>query len=100
MVGKRWFCRNVLKLKDKEEFLVARESVQARGQGTTLETLPRPWDHVTIFLKKYVTYEGRYHVIYAYYFVFLSHLRHGILINIPYYLMKTLENMAHYEWRA
>ena len=64
-----------------------RKSVQYRGQGTALETLSLPWDQVALFLKKYITYEPRYRVIYSYDFVFLSHLCHGALINIPYYLL-------------
>ena len=70
--------------------------MQQRDRGVALETFPRPWDQATIFLKRYITCEGRYRVIYIYHFVLLSHLHHGRLINMSFYLSHTLQNMAHY----
>ena len=35
-------------------------------------------------------------VVYIYVFILLFHLRHGRLLNIPFYLLRTLQNMAHY----
>ena len=65
-----------------EEFLALGEKVQRRERGVALETLPRPWDQVATFLKRYITCEARYKVIYIYDFVLLSHLHHHILINM------------------
>ena len=30
----------------------------------------------------------------------LSHMHHGILINMPYHLLRTLQNMAYYARRS
>ena len=46
-------------------------------------------------MKKYITCEGRYTIVYTYDFVLLSHLRHGILVSVPYYILKSLQNIAH-----
>ena len=49
-----------------------------------------------IFLKRYITCEGRYKVVCIYDFVLLSHLQHHRVINMPFYLSQTLQNMPHY----
>jgi hypothetical protein len=94
--GRKWFGRRTTIPNAKTNFLEEGEQVQPRGRGTTIESLPQPWDQVVVFLKKYITCEGRYKVVYTYDFVLLSHLRHGSLINMPYYLLESLHNMAHY----
>ena len=40
--------------------------------------------------------EGRYRVVYTYDCFLLFHLRCGRLLNMPFYLLITLLNMAHY----
>jgi hypothetical protein len=94
--GRKWFGRRTTIPNAKTNFLEEGEQVQPRGHGTTIESLPQPWDQVVVFLKKYITCEGRYKIVYTYDFVLLSHLRHGSLINMPYYLLESLHNMAHY----
>ena len=84
----------------KKEFLEEGEEFQPRVRSTTLESLPHPWQQVSIFLKKNITCEGRYKFVYNHDFILLSNIRHGRLVNIPYYLLKTLQNMAHYARRA
>ena len=61
-----------------------------------LDTFPRPWNQVVTFLKRYITCDERYKVVYIYNFVILSHLRHHRLKNMPFYLSQTLQNVAHY----
>jgi hypothetical protein len=39
---------------------------------------------------------GKYKVVFNSYFILLFHPRHQKLINMPYYLLKALHNMAHY----
>ena len=85
---------------ENKEILEEGKEVHPRGRGTTLESLPHSWKQVSIFLKKYITCEGRYKVVYNDDFILLSHLLHGILVKMPYYLLKTQQNMAHYARRA
>jgi hypothetical protein len=72
------------------------EQVEPKARGVRLSLLPPPWPKVAEFFKNYLTYEGRYHVVYQHEFVLLSHLRHARLVNIPYYLLGCLRNMSHY----
>ena len=62
--------------------------------GILLQSLPQPWNQVIVFLKKYITCEDRYQTIYNSEFRLLSHLRHRVLLNIPYYLLNNLHHMA------
>ena len=73
-----------------------RQQVEPKGQGVQLNSLPPPWPKVAEFVKHYLTYEGRYQVVYQHDFVLLNHLQHGRLLNIPYYLLGCLKNMSHY----
>jgi hypothetical protein len=76
------------------------EQIEPKGRGVRLSSLPPPWPKVAEFVKHYLTYEGRYQVVYQYDFVLLSHLRHARLVNIPYYLLGCLKNMSHYCKKA
>ena len=67
-----------------KDFLVAGEHVQRGGCGIALESLPCPWNQVAIFLKKYITYEGRYQIVYFSEFPLLSQILHGDLLNMPF----------------
>ena len=73
---------------------MAGEQLHPSGWGIELQLLPHPWDQVAIFLKKYITYEGRYQTVYYSDFPLLSHLRHRNLLNVPFFLFKDLHHMA------
>ena len=62
--------------------------------GTAIQSLPRPWNQVAIFLKKYITCKGRYQTVYHSEFPLLSHLRHRALLNIPFSLLNDLHHMV------
>lgn len=98
--GTRWFSRKHLILNAQQDFLLPGEHVEAKGRGVALQSLPPPWPKVAEFIKQYLTCEGRYQVIYQHDFILLNHLRHGQLINMPYYLLGYLKNMSHYTIKA
>ena len=58
--------------------------------------MPRPYDQVVVFLNKNITCEGRYQIVYIFEFILLSHLCHGRLLNIPFYILRSLQIMAQY----
>ena len=95
--GECWFFKKRHNLRVAEEFLAPGEQVHRRDRGVALETLPIPWDQVTTFLKRYITCEGRYKVVYIYDFILLSHLFHHRLINMTFYLSQTIQNMVYYD---
>jgi hypothetical protein len=95
-IGERWFSRKSHLPEAHKGFLVDDEQVQTKGRGVDVSSLPIPWGKVSEFVKRYITCEGRYQVVYFSDFILLSHLRHQKLINIPYYLLHSLHNMAHF----
>jgi hypothetical protein len=92
----RWFHRKTHLSDAHKGFLVNTEKVQTKGKGEDVNFLPDPWGKVTKFLKRYITCEGRYQVVYFFDFILLSHLRHQKFIKIPYFLLHSLHNMAHF----
>ncbi len=80
--------------------LLAGEEVQPKGRATDLKSLPTPWSKFVEFIKWYVTCEGWFQVVFHYDFILLSHLRHRNLINLPFFLLQSLHNMANYTKRA
>jgi hypothetical protein len=84
----------------QQDFFLPGERIELKGRGVQLSSLPPPWPEVTRFIKHYLTCEGRYQVVYQHEFLLLSHLRHNRRVNIPYYLLGCLKNMAHYCGKA
>jgi hypothetical protein len=80
----------------QQSFFLPRERIELKGRGVHLSSLPPLWQEVARFIKHYLTCEGRYQVVYQHDFLLLSHLRHNRWVNLPYYLLGCLKNMAHY----
>ena len=95
----RWFSIKSHLPKAEQDFLMNDECVQTKGRGVDVNSLPAPWGKFVEFIKKYITCEGRYQVVYFSDFIILSHLRHHKLINMPYYILQSLHNMAQFvKW--
>ena len=84
-VGRAWFGRRTPNVIAVQQFLVVGEQLHPLGRGIELQSLPHPWDQVAVFLKKYITYEGRYKTVYYSEFPLLSHLHHINLLNVPFF---------------
>jgi hypothetical protein len=95
MFSRKHIIRNV-----QQNFFLLEERIELKGRGVQLSSLPPPWPEVVGFIKHYLTCEGRYQVVYQHDFLLLSHLRHNQWVNIPYYLLGCLKNMAHYCRKA
>ena len=76
------------------------EVLQQRGHGIARILLPPHWDTVALGIQKFLTCEGRYIVLFHYHFRLLSHLRHGHLMNIPYFLNGMLRQMASHVQKS
>jgi hypothetical protein len=100
MDGTRQFSRKHIIGDVQQSFFLAEERIVPKGRGVQLSSLPPPWPEVARFIKHYLTCEGRYQVVYQHDFLLLSHLRHNRRVNIPYFLLGCLKNMAHYCRRA
>jgi hypothetical protein len=97
MDGTRQFSRKHIIGDVQQSFFLAGERIVLKGRGVQLSSLPPSWPEVARFIKDYLTCKGRYQVVYQHDFLLLSHLRHNRRVNIPYYLLGCLKNMAHYS---
>eukprot|EP01018_Ginkgo_biloba_P040074 Gb_10375 [translate_table: standard] len=55
------------------------------------ESLPAPWDRVAIQVMKYLTLKGKYHKLFGYHIAILNSIRNSVKINVPLFLLKSLE---------
>jgi hypothetical protein len=93
--GDRWFNKKTHISNEQKAFLFENDKIRTKGQGADVNSLPEPWGKVAEFVKRFITCEGRYQVIYFSDFILLSHPRHQKFINIPYFILHSLNNMAH-----
>ena len=98
--GTRWFGKRKRVMQIEELFVQGEELLQHKRHGIAITSLPPPWDTVSFGIQKFLTCEGRYTILYHYHFKLLAHLRHGHLINIPYFLYGMLKQMASHVQRA
>jgi hypothetical protein len=65
--------------------------------GIKREIIPQPWPEVAYHIIKYISYEGRMSVVYAYHFIlldqlrYLSHQQPEKSLNIPYFFLQSLK---------
>ena len=72
--GDRWFNRKTHLLDAQKGFLVNTKQVQTKGKGEDANSLPEPRGKVVEFLKRYISCEGQYQVVYFSDFILLSNL--------------------------
>jgi len=63
---------------EKRKFFLEGEEPIKDKNGVRRDNLPYPWSEVGYQLIKYISYEGRYNVVYGYQFRMLEELRFGV----------------------
>eukprot|EP01018_Ginkgo_biloba_P022470 Gb_12244 [translate_table: standard] len=59
--------------------------------GIAWDSLQKPWERVAVQIMKYLTLEGKFLKIFGYHIVILNSIRNDERINIPLFLLKSLE---------
>ena len=93
---------------EKRKFFLEGEEPTEDKNGARRDSLPYPWSEVGYQLIKYISYEGRYSVVYGYHFRMLEQQRFGVetpvhqRLSIPYFLMQSLidSNKKVKEWNS
>ena len=62
--------------------------------GIARSWLKSPWDEIAYLIKKYITCEGLFSLIFLYHIRILQHLNQEKLLNMPYYLLHSLQKMS------
>jgi hypothetical protein len=89
----RWYSWWNLHPKILRQFLEPGEDLVKKGIGFDCRSLPHPWEEVVVFIQCYFTCEGCYDIIYFQHIRPLDHLCRNWLINMPYFLFKTIKTM-------
>ena len=66
----------------KKSFFIANENVVEDKNVVRRVILPYPWDEVAYHIMKYISYEGRLSMVYAYDFRLLHELRFKIELSL------------------
>lgn len=80
----------------KKTFFQPGEDLVEDKNGVRKTSLPPPWDKVNHQIMKYITYEGRFNIVYGYHFRLLHELRYGMdlppvkKLSLPYFLLQSL----------
>jgi len=80
----------------KKNFFQPNEHPVEEKNDIRKTSIPYPWDEVSYQIIKYISYEGRYNIVYGYHFRLLHELRYGMdtptpqKLNIPYFLLQSL----------
>lgn len=80
----------------KAEFSMPTDGpLEVSKQGCRHVSLPPPYSEYAIYIIRYLTCEGHFSYLHSHHFKLLSHMRHGLVINVLNFLLKFLEQSAH-----
>ena len=65
-------------------------------KGISRSWLIHPWDGIDYIIQKFVTCEGRFNIVYLYHIKLMQHLKNDREINMPYFLLQRISNMAKF----
>lgn len=74
-----------------DKFLHEGKNLKCFQNGYAKLKLPPPFALVSLFVMRYFTLEGRYMSVHVYHFPLLNHIRHGECINLPFYLLSSVQ---------
>lgn len=93
--GEKHFKTKQFKEKSWTQFMSrSRVSSVNWKKGVPRSWLVHPWDEMVYILQKFVTYEGRYSIVYLYHIKLLLHLKRQCVISLPYFLLQSLTKMS------
>ena len=90
--GEYWF-KKVTFTFDAKNYLLP-DVVADWSKGVHIHKFKPEWRDPIKILQIYITYEGRFAFVFKYHFRFLQHLNHEAKMNIPFFFLKSLQNMS------
>jgi hypothetical protein len=95
--GARWFKN--LKFEGMPwHLLMASKKSRYSAKGTPIVLFKPRWHGLLLMLKKFITCEGRYGLVFLYH-VHLLMVFLGFNLNMPFYLLRSLQKMAKFYQR-
>ena len=91
--GERWFKKHLFEV-DLSMFLLHGYEKLYWSKGSHLNNIKQEWRDMLNVVQRYITCEGRFATVFKYHLRFLLHLNGESRLNLPYYLLKSLEKMV------
>jgi hypothetical protein len=89
-----WFKSMTLNETLSKEFLKPKHQGYNISKGVPRNHLVEEFDNMLKVIQRYVTCEGRFNMIYQYHIILLFHFIGKDLMNIPFYLFRSMGKMA------
>jgi hypothetical protein len=91
--GERWFKYMILNASFSKDFLKPNYQKENLSKGVPRSHLVEGFDKMLKIIQRYFTCEGRFNMIYQYHIRLLLHFTGKDLMNIPYYLFRSMGKM-------
>jgi hypothetical protein len=92
--GERWWKKEHVVTKFVNQFLLPDKKNPDWRKGVPHSWIRQEWHTALIIIHRYITCEGRFSLIYIYHIRLLMHLNGDYPLNLPYFLLKSLEKMS------
>jgi len=93
-VGEKWFKKGEIEAHFYEPFIKPRYKSEIKGYFPFSYLLDRYAPMMRIIMK-YFSCEGRFSRVYSYHIRLLMHFTRVKMLNIPYYIFRSVEKMAY-----
>jgi hypothetical protein len=98
--GQRWTKGQPVDKKLCTQLLKPQYRETQWSEGTSRSWLEPQWAQLLTILQCYLTCEGRYTIVFPYHARLLLHFKGNHLLNIPFFLLKSLKKMAEQVRKA
>jgi hypothetical protein len=92
--GERWWKKKNVVTEFVNQFFLPDKKNPNWRKGVPHSWIRLEWHTDLIFIQRYITYEGRFSLIYIYHIRLSMHLNGDYPLNPPYFLLKSLKNMS------
>ena len=89
-----WF-KNIPFSFDPGDFLLPGNETLEWGKGIHLEKFKPEWKEAIGIVQSYITCEGIFTLVFKYHIRFLQHLNQQSKMNLPFFLLKSLQKMSN-----
>ena len=91
----KWFKTTITKDVEFRSYLKPEHKNVVWKKSIPSTWLEEKWQQLLKAILVYITCEGRYNRVMIYHFKLMNHVIGRILLNLPFYLHKSLTKMAH-----
>ena len=94
MDGEAWFKKTPFSF-NPNDFLLSRNETLDWSKGVHLANFKPKWREVIGIIQSYITCDGKFASVFKYHVRFLQHLNQESKMNLPFFLLKSLQKMSN-----